>query len=278
MAGEVNMKRLRAGVVRRIWWATSLRWSLLLLVGIGLAFVITWPSERAPWIGLIVLTAVAAAWLPSLMRSRQQRQLIGFSGHLLAQGRLQDAEVSLTHALQQFSLATGPQVVGCHYMAVLAHARQQFAEGVGWCRAVLRYAQRSARAIRRTSQILMADCLVCLGRLEEAYQVLEPLYEQPLSLSDQLMVLPVQLRYELAAGHYDSALADLPGRVRLAELLETKPAATVHALLAVACKATGRPKEADFLWQRVQAFGDESVIQEYSPRLEQACSQDQTGS
>ena len=83
MAGDVNMDRLRAGVVRRIWWATSLRWSLLLFVGIGLAFVVTWPNERAPWIGLIVLTAVVVAWLPSLKRCNNfdlQSTAIGKSG------------------------------------------------------------------------------------------------------------------------------------------------------------------------------------------------------
>ena len=32
------------------------------------------------------------AWLPSLVRSKRQRQLVSFSSQLLARGRLQDAE------------------------------------------------------------------------------------------------------------------------------------------------------------------------------------------
>jgi hypothetical protein len=270
MADELNKARWRARVARRIHWAISLRWVLLLLIGMTLTFTIVRPGARTAWLGPAVLTGVLIVWLPSLLRGRQQRQLITMSGEFLAQGRLDAAEASLTQALERFTLATAPQVVACHYMAVLAHARQQFDEAVGWCRAVLRYAQRTAGGMLRSCRLLLADSLINLDCLAEAHEALKPLYSQSLSLTERLMLLPIQLRYELACGHYESALHDLPGRVQMAGLLETKPSARVQAMLAVACRRQGRRDEADFLWQRVEALGEEEITREYAPQMEAA--------
>ncbi len=94
------------------------------------------------------------------------------------------------------------------------------------------------------------------NEVADAYAAFRPLYDQELSLVERLALLPIQLRYELEAGHVDSGVRGLSEKVRLAELLEAPKAALVHALLAEACRRRNRDADRDYLARRASLYHD----------------------
>jgi hypothetical protein len=113
---------------------------------------------------------------------------------------------------------------------------------------------------------MLADSLLMLDRAQEAYEALRPVYDQPLSLAERMKLLPVQLRYELAADHSASAVRDLREKARIAELLEPQRAGLVHALLAEACRREGLEPQRDFLARRAAIYTDvPELMRKYPP-------------
>ena len=95
-----------------------------------------------------------------------------------------------------------------------------------------------------------------LDRRDEAYEAMRPVYDVPLSLLDRMKLLPVQLRYELAANHTASAVRELGEKIKVAELLDAPGAALVHALLAEACDRQAMGRQRDFLTARAWLYHD----------------------
>jgi hypothetical protein len=101
--------------------------------------------------------------------------------------------------------------------------------------------------------------------VDAAYDAMRPVYDTQLSLSDRMKLLPVQLRYELAADHSSASVNALAEKVRVAELLDSSQAALVHAMLAEACRRESMPDQQAFLLKRARLYHDlEPLAEQYA--------------
>jgi len=78
-----------------------------------------------------------------------------------------------------------------------------------------------------------------------------------------MKLLPIQLRYELAADYPAAAAQSLPEKLQIAELLDSPRAALVHALLAEACRRNHMPAQQAFLAERAWLYHD---LDQLAPR------------
>ena len=185
-------------------------------------------------------------------------------GVLMSIGKLDDAEVWLRRGLIRFGLSGRAKIMAARLLASLLHQRGAYEEAAAVCRTLLGQPLKRLREVAVEARLLLADSLLLLGRLGEAHEALTPVYGLPLSLEARIRLLPIQLRYELAAGHAALAASALKEKVRIATLMDSPRAALTHALLAEACRQRDMPAERDFLAERARLYHDlEALAREY---------------
>ena len=225
-----------------------------------------WPSAA---IGRgVVLLALAAAfllWIALAFGAFRCSRALETGQALLNTGQLDDAEIWLHRAMVGLSLSPYTPIRACQELAMLFARRDHHHDVVVICRELLGRRLRRLRQIWVNTSLLLADSLLCLDRVGEAYEAIRPLHDAPLSLSDRMRLLPVQLRYELAANRTDAAAAGLAEKVQLAELLDSPRAALVHALLAEACRREAMPAQQRFLAERAHLYWDLKQLAERYP-------------
>jgi len=214
---------------------------------------------------LIVLGAALLAWILFLVHLIRVTREVQAGGVLLTTGQLDDAEVWLRRGIERFSLSGHAKILACQQLASLFFRRSAYQEVVTICQELLRHRIRRVRKVWINTRLMLADSLLMLDRTSEAYAAMRPVYDVPLSLADRMKLLPIQLRYELAADHAASAVQALAEKVRIAELLDAPRAALVHALLAEACRREAMPGQRDFLAERARLYFDlDQLVQRYA--------------
>ncbi len=185
----------------------------------------------------------------------------------ISSGRLDLAERQLKSAIHQFSLYGMGKLLACHNLAVVAHGQKDYQVAAVLCDGVVALRGSISRSLGRLCRILLADCRLLLGDTGSARTAIGPLSlgNPTLSLSEELMLLPIVLRCQIAEGDFERAAREsLPRKVWLAELLDAPKAALVHALLARACDRLGDAEAAGFLQRRAELYHDlEELAQEY---------------
>lgn len=223
------------------------------------------PDEQIAWLlgGALILL-----YLLLFFSSARSNRAVQTGNLLLAAGRLDDAQVWLQRAISGFSLSAKLNLAAGQSLAAVYFQRESHQEVVSICRELLRH--RLLRRIQNVwiaTRLMLTDSLLCLDRLEEAYEVMRPLYDVDLNLSDRLKLLPLQVRYELALDQTSSSLDNLPEKVKLAELLDSKRAALVHALLAEACRRENKDHPHQLLARRAQLYHDLPPLAEKYPAI-----------
>ncbi len=231
----------------------------VLVIGVSGADRVTTGHLILVAIGLPIVIVAAASISLSLTRQVQAAAI------LMNLGKLDDAEVWIKRTLTGFSLSRRAKVTAAQLLASLMMLRGRHEAVVAICRALLHQPLNRLRHVWVEARLLLADALLLLGRLGEAHEALIPVYGVPLSLGVRMKLLPIQLRYELAAGHSGSAVAALPEKVRIAELMDSTNAALTHALLAEACRRENRVAEQDYLAERARLYGDLPPLAERHP-------------
>jgi tetratricopeptide (TPR) repeat protein len=249
----------------------NLRISMILRVVVGCFFVaislwaLTLPASTGrPVLGML-LVGMLILWAALMVRSVRLAREIQTGNVLIAYGRLDDAEARLERMLGRFSLSERAQSMLFQQLAWLLFRRERFAEVVEICRELLRHRVGRIQGLGFHIRLMLADSLLLLGQVEEAYAAFRPVYDAPLTLAERMKLLPVQLRYELAAGHAGAAASGLAEKVRVAELLESPRAALVHALLAEACRRESMPAQQAFLAERARLYHDLEPLAEKYP-------------
>lgn len=248
---------------RRMACSTAARW--LIAISVVAAFAAPAPPGAAASskFATLWLTMVLLGWLLLVALSIRTARAAHLATTLLAVGRLDEAEQALAGVLRSFSIFRGTLLGASQQLGALLHARREHGHAVKVFQAILRSItgplnrRQSLEAIVR---ILWTDCELAVGNLQSAYEALHPVYGIPLRLPERLMLLPIELRYDLAAGHTRHAAENLSAKVRHAELLEASQAAWVHAMLAEACRREGRPDQAEFLYRRAGLYHDLSDL------------------
>jgi len=207
--------------------------------------------------GLFLLIAAGIAlWIFLLAKSFQAARQVQTGSALLSIGQLNNAETWLRRAIEHFSLSTQSKIVACQHLAVLFFQRDAHQEVVLICRELLRSHIKGLRHIWVNVRLLLADSLLMLDKVAEAYEVILPVYNIPLNLADRMKLLPVRLRCELATDQTAGSVEELCEKVQIAELLDAPRAALVHALLAEACRRQSMPAQQAFLAERARLYHD----------------------
>ncbi|GMV97569.1 MAG: hypothetical protein HRF43_03870 [Phycisphaerae bacterium] len=210
-------------------------------------------------LGLLVLGGLVL-WAGAIIRSVRLTRELQTGNMLMAMGRLDDAEACLGRVLRRFSLSPQVKFLVFQQLAALFFQRQRHDDVVIVCHELLRQPIRRLHGVWLNTRLLLADVLLLEDRVAEAYGAMRPVYDAPLTLTDRMKLLPIQLRYELASNHAESAVGGLAEKVRIAELLESPAAGLVHALLAEACRRLSRPAQQAFLAERARLYCDLAPI------------------
>jgi hypothetical protein len=255
--------------MRRHFYVTG----ILNALGAGI-FIVMCVAATLPWLRPEQARALWSAtslwivgWMLLTVLSTRTIRAAHRTAALVAAGRLDLAEDQLKAAMRLFSIYTGGKLAVCHNLAVIAHGQKDFAAAAELCDGILALRGGVSRALGRLCRLLLADCRLILGDTAAALRAIEPLsmLAGGLSLPEQLMLLPIELRCQLAQGRHREAADGLEAKVRLAELMDSPRAALAHALLAQACRESGRAREADFLLRRAELYHDlDRLRQEFS--------------
>ncbi len=257
-------RRLR----RDYWLAGIVRIALLTLIAAWVAVSLVRPPLAANAQDFVWLVGLAAftAWILLTMLGVRQVQAANRASVMIAAGRLDLAEEHLVQTLRQFGIYRASKLLACHCLAVVVHGQKQYREAAELCGAVVAIAPTRRRPVSRLCRILLADCALGLGDLDKAVKALAPLRLRPLtakrrnpedlSLAEQMLLLPIELRCLITSGRVERAVEDLSWRIRVAELLESPKAALVHGLLSEACRRLGRFSQASFLQRRAELYHD----------------------
>jgi hypothetical protein len=205
---------------------------------------------------LLVLMAGMGVWLAFVMDAVRLARQVQAGSVLIATGQLERAETWLTGLMERFTFSVRVKLLAAQQLASLYFRKGSHAEVVAICRELLHYRLGGLQGVAMNVRLMLADSLLTLERASEAYEALRPIYESPLSLSDQLRLLPVQLRYELATGHSAASVQGLPEKVRVAELMDPDRAGLAHALLAEACRRESLATQQAFLAERARLYAD----------------------
>jgi len=253
---------------RQLLLATLIRVLLFGLVTVGLMGAVMMPeaNERMSdfWFAAVL---AAGGWLGLAVVSARQMRATNQASVYMSTGRLDLAERELRHAMRLISLYRTGKFLICHNLAVVAHGRKNYAAAAELCDGLIAAGVGVSRGLGRMCRILLADCRLLLGEHTAADTALSPLrFDDPeLVLSERLMLLPVQLRCQVAAGRFEDAVSVVAEKVRLAELLDSQKAALVHTLLARACEAVGKLELGRFLQRRADLYCESTELAEAFP-------------
>ena len=241
---------------RQLAVAKVVRVGVVIATALTFAWVIVMPESASRWaLGLMVGIAVVM-WFNMLISTARVTRDLQSGSALLATGQLDEAEYWLKRAVTRFSLTAHAKLLASVELATVLFRRDRHVDVVSLCREVLRHRVSRLRNVWIAARILLADSLLQIDEIHAAYEAMRPVYDTQLSLSDRMKLLPIQLRYELAANHSSASVNSLAEKVQIAELLDASQAALVHALLAEACRRESMPVQQAFLVNRAKLYHD----------------------
>jgi len=240
--------------------------TLGVLAVVLLAVWSTWePAQFDRRMAALLIGGVLLGWIVLALVTVHLARMLQMARILLGTGQTDNARVWLGRVMTGMSLSSRIQLVACQHLASSFYSKDAHHEVVLICRELLRHRLGRLKNVAVNARLMLADSLLMLDRLAEAYEAIRPVYDLPLSLADRMKLLPIQLRYELRSGQPALAVESLPEKVRIAELLESPQAALVHAMLAKACRRRAMPAQSVFLLRRARLYADlEPLARRYS--------------
>ena len=246
------------------------RWSLFVVFVIAMMFLSPGSSADSSTIGtpaFVLAIGVSMIWIAMGSVNTTVARQIPLISHWIDTAPAQ-AESLLASALQRKPLHHAVRVLLYQRLAALRFRQGDYAQAAAICDELLRQplSSMSSRLIQkvpglgniggaslRPSLLLMlAESHLLRRDLHSAYACLVQLHQMPISMGEQLHRNSLQTRYEVSAGLYQAALANLREKVRLAELMPTTQCGTMHAMLALAAYRAGDQAAADWLFARAQ--------------------------
>lgn len=275
---RVVIKTLR----RQLLLATVSRIGILGMLAFGLVTTL-FSTEQAGYRDALWFSIMFAAltWVAMSMFSVRQLRAAHQASAYISNGRLDLAEEQLKSAVYAFSMYRSGKLLACHNLAVVAHGRKNYQASAELCHFLIAAGGSTTQKLGQLCRILLADCCLYLDDAAGALEVIQPLtikdrtppssplavnraalrkYRAELSLAEQVLLLPIQIRSQIRLGHYDQVTHELLWKVRVAEAMDSSRAALVHSLLAKACRVLNRSSEAAFLQKRAELYADMSEL------------------
>jgi len=268
MVKEESLDGLLRRFHRRVGFVIVVRAMAMLLIVLLAVWSVWEPTFLDRRAVTMVFGGVFLLWICLAISSMHQSRTLQMARVLLGTGQSDNARVWLGRVMTGLSLSPRIQFVACQHLAFVFFARSAHKEVVAICYELLRHRLGRLRHVIVNTRLMLADSLLTLDRVAEAYEAIVPVYELSLSLADRMKLLPVQLRYELTAGQSALVVRSLPEKVRVAELLDSQQAALVHAMLAEGCRQQSMSAESAFLLRRARLYADlEPLTQRYGVLL-----------
>ncbi len=225
------------------------RWAVSVAVLAAVLWLMLADMSDHPAMMLLVVLAVAAAWLGiSAVNSRATRALPQIGQAIDAHPA--DAEAMLAAELRRWPLLRWVRLLLYHHLAMLRHRQHRYAESAHITRHVLGYPLGPAGAQRGNMLLMLTEACLQLGDLVGAYHALNDLHATPLSLFESMQRLVLQTRYEVVVGHDQAALARVHEKLQLAELMSAPQCGAMHAMLARSAERAEQHDLARWLWAR----------------------------
>jgi len=118
---------------------------------------------------------------------------------------------------------------------------------------------RLRRSARVDLLLLLAETALNLADRVSAYHAIAEAAQHRLSLMQAAQLAMLRTRYDLACGYYEQALADLPAKVTLADIMEYPAAPLTLALLAEAAEMAGCRQTHQWLGERARLLGHAQI-------------------
>lgn len=249
---------------RDVLLGTLLRFAL---VATALACLFVGPVVGAGLGGTLMLLLVGVVWLSLGMKSARGQQLASQLPSLIASGRYDAAEAGINRGLQSFSLFKGPKLVSMHHLAMLRMAQNRYEDSAMLCRALLGQNLGQMQRIGTSGRLMLAASLLELSDVRGAYDAITGLYDRRLALPEAMQLLLVELDYQTRVGAFGQAIANVMGKVQLAEIMPVDQSARTQALLALAALKCGRRDLSDWLRKRVELLVEVQTLIGLRPAL-----------
>lgn len=263
----VPIETLLRSFRRQVIAIRAVRVLLALVFVAALVWASELPSPGGRRVMFLLGMAGVVVWLWIILGAVRLTREVQAGNILLATGQLDRAEQWLRQSLSRSTLSVQAKILAVQQLASLAFRRDAHQDVVTICRELLRHRLSGVRNLWMLVRLMLADSLLMLGRVAEAYEAMRPIYDVPLSIADRMRLLPIQLRYELAADHPASAVSSLAEKVQIAELMDAERAGLVHALLAEACRRAAMEPERQFLAERARLYCDLAPLAERYPMI-----------
>ncbi len=215
----------------------------------------------------VLLLAVMGAWMFLSYRSVRGSRLAAMSPLLIAAGEFDQAEQRIDEALHSFSLFRTVKLLTLHHLAMLRHAQHRWRDAADLCRELLAQRLGAVRNLSRSTRLMLADAMLELNDLPGAFNALNGLYSERLTLSEAMNLLAVQSDYLARIGAWDPLLDQLKSKLQLVELMNSPNAARTQGFMALAAKAKGDAALATFLRRRVELLIDRQELLSHRPLL-----------
>ncbi|MFG0247716.1 MAG: hypothetical protein ACF8OB_02425 [Phycisphaeraceae bacterium JB051] len=225
-----------------------LRWLTLLGIPAASTIVLAWFDLTPDPLGFGIMI-MAGTWMMLNFISARAWQQVSNMAELFAIDP-EHAEARIAIVLQSKPLARQVRLLTWHRLATLRHQQKDFDQTIAVCQSVLMHPLRNAHPVRQHLLLMLTEAQLARGDAYGAYMSLSELSHQQLSLTHSLQKLALQTRYLLMVGYDEAALADLPGKVKMAELMPTLQCGAMHVLFYVAASRSGQTPQADWLHER----------------------------
>jgi len=263
---HTEARSLVRGLRRQFVLATLVRVGLVAIVagGIVVAAMAAQPAPTGKDPAWTAIMFAGLAWIVLTAMSARQVRAANQASVYISSGRIDLAEDQLKTAMRAFSLHRRGKYLVCHNLAVLEHGQKNYTAAAELCDGVIAMGVGIKQRVGRLCRILLADCRLLLGDATAAQRAIASISVEhnDLTLTERLLLLPVELRCQAAQGDYAAAAESLSWKVRLAEQLDSPKAALVHWLLAEACRRTGQASKAAFLQRRAALYHDLPPLKE----------------
>lgn len=231
--------------VCRIAWVVLLALSILLQPALGASVAIA-----------IQLTLFLAMWVGLTAGGIRQSRVAMQWPMMIALGQVDQAEQQIDQALQRFTVLSSVKLLGMHHLAKIRLMQKQWGEAATLCRGLLRHRLRGMPGVSAASYQILAEASMRMGDLPGAFEALQQLRRQKLSLDSSLSVLLLESVYLARIGAWRSMVDGIQTKVRLAELMPQDGAALTQGLLAVAAQRMGRDDWVAYLTARCDLLAD----------------------
>ncbi|MEM1026595.1 MAG: hypothetical protein AAGJ38_00765 [Planctomycetota bacterium] len=212
------------------------------------------------WSVLLAALLVLGVWVS---RAVANAKAAGAARGLLMAAELSpaQAEARLGHWLERRGLIGWVRLMLYHAWAMLRHRQGQHAEAAALCGSVLGRSLGPGEGARPQMLLLLAESSLEANEPWGAYYALSQLHALPLTLNQLLQRLGLQVRYEVALGYEESALAQWRRKAELAELMPGPLCGVTHAMLGLAAYRKGEREAAAWLTYRAELLCEPEQMQ-----------------